>query len=205
MKQSYIILGLGICVIILLIILSKYFNKSKPTKTKKERVPEKKTPTNIDFFNKSTGIIAKSTKLAVESEGKIYFLIDIGNGKVLVIEEDEYFPEEKDNIALEEILNSKTTKNVDSDYNPEEKDYQATKEILASKEVKEIEVNDERVVEVISDKNNIDEILDSEKSDDVDVETMKKIMMDSQNIEEMDQTKLFDFMSSEEEEEEEEY
>lgn len=71
---------------------------------------------NLDLFKVRKANVGKSVKLTVENENKIYYLVELKNNKVLVMEEDIYNPEEIDqqmSMAFTEVSNIEV---VDEEY-----------------------------------------------------------------------------------------
>ncbi len=99
-----IVIGLCIIVVICLAIIYKnvwYSNSSEPvlantspftTVGGRKEAPKE----DIDFFNIQKGNVGRSIKLSVKDENKIYYLVELKNNKVLVMEQDIYIPETVD-------------------------------------------------------------------------------------------------------------
>lgn len=99
-----IVAGLCIIVVICLALIYKYVwqqNSEEPVLAGHNRFAPKgggvrKADENIDFFNMKQGTVGKSVRLSVRDENKIYYLVELNNNKVLVMEEEIYIPEERD-------------------------------------------------------------------------------------------------------------
>lgn len=99
-----IVIGLCIIVVICLAIIYKnvwFSNSSEPVlantnlfgTTGARKVAPKE---DIDFFNVQKGNVGRSIRLSVKDENKIYYLVELKNNKVLIMEQDIYSPEEVD-------------------------------------------------------------------------------------------------------------
>lgn len=99
-----IVIGLCIIVVICLAIIYKnvwFSNSSEPvlantnlfgTGGARKEAPKE----DIDFFNVQKGNVGRSIRLSVKDENKIYYLVELKNNKVLIMEQDIYSPEEVD-------------------------------------------------------------------------------------------------------------
>ena len=105
--DKWIFLALAVIVLLLLGMVFKYVFKPEPTLIKLGGTSDKlkkDSPKNTDFFNTKRGNITKTTSIFVESENKHYFLIDMGNNKVMIMEEDIYQPEVVDTELTKQVV-----------------------------------------------------------------------------------------------------
>ena len=105
--DKWIFLALAVIVLLLLGMVFKYVFKPEPTLIKLRGTSDKlkkDSPKNTDFFNTKRGNITKTTSIFVESENEHYFLIDMGNNKVMIMEEDIYQPEVVDTELTKQVV-----------------------------------------------------------------------------------------------------
>lgn len=145
--ENYIIIGLALCVVILLVYTVKSFTYRK-TEKKIKPLKVNTEDKNIDFFTNKNGFIAKNTKLAVKNTGQVINMIDMGNGKVLIIEESPYFVDEMDAYVADQIINSVEVK----ENNVE--DYSANKESSNMRAIEESVDDIEEIRRVLTKKEN---------------------------------------------------
>lgn len=105
--DKWIFLALAVIVLLLLGMVFKYVFKPEPKPIILGGTSDKlkkSTPKNTDFFNTKRGNITKTTSIFVESENKHYFLIDMGNNRVMIMEEDIYQPEVVDTELTKQVV-----------------------------------------------------------------------------------------------------
>ena len=105
--DKWIFLALSTIVLILLAMVYKYVFKQEPVVATTGSTGASSSASqqkNIDFFNTKVGNIGKTTSIFVEKENKHYYLIDMGNNRVLIMEEDFHEPEVYDIEMAKQIV-----------------------------------------------------------------------------------------------------
>lgn len=178
--DKWIFVALSVIVVILLGMVFKYVFKPGPIvgpNSATGNISNDSQSKNIDFFNTKSANIGKTTSIFIEKENKHYYLIDMGNNKVMIMEEDIYEPE---------IGDEKIAKQVVGLGDIVVKDY--------------VEVSPNATEE---DKHYAAQILEEEAMDIDAIEAMRKIAEDNNRAYMQGQKSLFTTMSEENTEEEE--
>jgi hypothetical protein len=105
--DRWIFFSLAIIVLILLAMVFKYVFKPVGITVNSGPVGNQsntKQPENTDFFTTKRANIGKTTSIFVENENKHYYLIDMGNNKVMIMEEEYYEPEARDEKMTKEFV-----------------------------------------------------------------------------------------------------
>ncbi len=130
----------------------KGLRDSKPYKHSSKTTKEAKSISNdIGFFNTQSANIGLTYSVRAEKENKTFLLVDMGNNRMLILEQDLFEPEEQDAKMAQQILNS-SLKNIEVIepviVEPEilESDKKLEKEIVIQSDNKEINPNDLRKI-----------------------------------------------------------
>jgi len=194
MNRDILVLAMVLCVIALMVILFKYIKKdgSEESFRGRKKIPRPESKKNLQsnnvFFNNNNAFMAKSTRLVVRNENKIYFLINMGDDKVLVMEEDPYIPNPEDGLAMEKNINTAEYKEGDDDFEGEDLDNVVMENAMSKEQVSKESTNVNYEPEV-KDLQNLQDI----SNEDLDVESIKEIMRQTESDNKA-QENLFDLM-----------
>lgn len=99
--NHYIFFGLAFCFLALLLVLNY---PSLFTTKNKESPVSKEISKPLNFFSSNDAVI--TTAKTVNVDNYCLHLIDLGNGQILLLKDFFFEPQEKDQIKLNQILNS---------------------------------------------------------------------------------------------------
>lgn len=145
-----IVLGLVACVVFLVYFVLKTLSPGalsqnisqlgKPGKGVSRGVSsfdnsKKNLSSDIDFLNKKNANIVKVNTI-VDNEQNMYQYIDLGDGKILIMKDAIFIPQDEDEAFANEILNNSTELEPDDDgANFESQDEDMTTNILSANEI----------------------------------------------------------------------